>query len=181
MNMCENSSMTEITSALAEEISKKVAENIRFERKKARLTQAELGARIGVSGSMIAQYESSAPYARRPKWGTLEKLANAMEIPLARLLDLSSFCSQTFWTDAFREGLQNELEHVDSSDASGIDVTYMRKVANGESGFSFEDACQICDDLGISPNEILRWDERKRMTTDHLTDIVIRNEGIQDG
>lgn len=104
-----------------------------------------------------------------------------MEIPLARLLDLSSFCSQTFWTDAFREGLQKELEHVDSSDASGIDAAYMRKVAAGQSGFSFEDACQICDDLGISPNEILRWDERKRMTTDHLTDIVIRNEGAQDG
>ena len=54
--MCDNSSMAEITSALAEEISKKVAENIRFERKKAGLTQAELGARIGFSGSMIAQY-----------------------------------------------------------------------------------------------------------------------------
>lgn len=93
----------------------------------------------------------------------------------------SIFCSQTFWTDAFREGLQKELEHVDSSDASGIDAAYMRKVAAGQSGFSFEDACQICDDLGISPNEILRWDERKRMTTDHLTDIVIRNEGAQDG
>ena len=75
----------------------------------------------------------------------------------------------------------NILEHVDSSDASGIDAAYMRKVAAGESGFSFEDACQICDDLGISPNEILRWDERKRTTTDHLTDIVIRKEGMQDG
>ena len=46
--MCDNSSMAEITSALAEEISKKVAENIRFERKKAGLTQTELGVRIGV-------------------------------------------------------------------------------------------------------------------------------------
>ena len=72
-------------------------------------------------------------------------------------------------------------ERTDSSDASGIDAAYMRKVAAGESGFSFEDACQICDDLGISPNEILRWDERKRTTTDHLTDIVIRKEGMQDG
>ena len=57
------------------------AARLRAAREEAGLTQAELGARIGVSGSMIAQYESSAPYARKPKWGTLEKLANAMEIP----------------------------------------------------------------------------------------------------
>lgn len=90
-------------------------------------------------------------------------------------------CTQTFWTDAFREGLQNKLDHIESSDASNIDVTYMRKVAAGESGFSFEDACQICDELGVSPDEILHWDERKRITTDYLTDIVMQNEEMQDG
>ena len=179
--MYENANLEEIMSGLSDVISKKIAENIRFERKKAGLTQVELGARIGVSGSMIAQYESSAPYARQPKWGTLEKLAKAMGIPLTRLLDLSSFCTQTFWTDAFREGLQNKLDHIESSDASNIDVTYMRKVAAGESGFSFEDACQICDELGVSPDEILHWDERKRITTDYLTDIVMQNGEMQDG
>ena len=91
--MYENANLEEIMSGLSDVISKKIAENIRFERKKAGLTQVELGARIGVSGSMIAQYESSAPYARQPKWGTLEKLAKAMGIPLTRLLDLSSFCT----------------------------------------------------------------------------------------
>lgn len=154
---------------------------IRDERYKAGLTQAELGSRIGVSGSMIAQYESNAPYARKPKWGTLEKLANAMKIPLTRLLDISSFCNQTFWTDAFREGLQSCLDHIDHSNDSNMDIAYMRKVAAGESGFSFEDACQICDELGVSPNEILHWDERKRMVTDYLADIVIRNEEMQNG
>ncbi len=59
---------------------------IRDERYKAGLTQAELGSRIGVSGSMIAQYESNAPYARKPKIETTLKIADALGISLVRLL-----------------------------------------------------------------------------------------------
>lgn len=44
-------------------------------RKKARLTQAELGARLGVSGSMIGQYENGF---RNPKPETLQRIAVAL-------------------------------------------------------------------------------------------------------
>lgn len=59
---------------------------IRAEREKAGLTQAELGARIGVSGSMIAQYESNAPYARNPKIETILKIYDALGIRILRFM-----------------------------------------------------------------------------------------------
>ena len=45
-------------------------EMIKEARKKAGLTQKELGKRLGVSASMIAQYENST---RKPKLETLKK------------------------------------------------------------------------------------------------------------
>ena len=51
------------------------AARLRAAREEAGLTQAELGARIGVSGSMIAQYESTSSYARNPKPVTIERFA----------------------------------------------------------------------------------------------------------
>lgn len=44
-------------------------------RKKAKLTQAELGARLGVSGSMIGQYENDF---RHPKTETIKRIATAL-------------------------------------------------------------------------------------------------------
>ena len=64
------------------------AARLRAAREEAGLTQAELGARIGVSGSMIAQYESTSSYARNPKPVTIERFAEALSIPVSRLLGL---------------------------------------------------------------------------------------------
>ena len=51
-------------------------EMIKEARKKAGLTQKELGKRLGVSASMIAQYENST---RKPKLETLKKIALALD------------------------------------------------------------------------------------------------------
>lgn len=59
-----------------------VGQRIRQARKEAKLTQTELGAKIGVSGSMIGQYENGL---RNPKCDTLSRIATALGIPSACL------------------------------------------------------------------------------------------------
>ena len=64
------------------------AKRLRSEREKAGLTQEELGARLGVSGSMVAQYESTSGYARHPKPNTIVRFADALKIPVSALLGI---------------------------------------------------------------------------------------------
>lgn len=55
---------------------------IKAERKKAGLTQRELGQRIGVTYQTIAQWENDL---RNPKYETLLKIANALDIDVMQL------------------------------------------------------------------------------------------------
>lgn len=148
------------TEKLSVDVDHLVGANIKRERIRAGLTQVELGARIGVSGSMIAQYESSAAYARRPRWETLERIARALNISSVRLIAVPS--EQSYWTDRFRKGLATALENVDLADAeaAGFDIEYAHSIASEGAGFTFEDACQLCEELGCSPNELLNWEAR---------------------
>lgn len=52
-----------------------IGEKIKTARKKAGLTQKELGEKLGVSAAMIAQYETGK---RTPKISTIEKIINAI-------------------------------------------------------------------------------------------------------
>lgn len=62
-----------------------IGENIRAFRKKRKLTQAGLGALIepNIAYQQIQQYEAGT---RNPKIETLQKIANALEIPIENLL-----------------------------------------------------------------------------------------------
>ncbi len=57
---------------------------IQAARKKANLSQRELGEKLGVSASMIGQYENDL---RKPKFETLRKIADALEIHWLNLAD----------------------------------------------------------------------------------------------
>jgi transcriptional regulator with XRE-family HTH domain len=59
-----------------------VGENIRSARKAAGMTQKQLGEILGVSGSMIGQYENGL---RNPKTGTIVRIANAIGVPNSEL------------------------------------------------------------------------------------------------
>lgn len=70
-------------------------QRIQQARKKAKLTQAELGARLGVSGSMIGQYENDF---RNPKTETLQRIATALGLtshyellPAESMINLEDF------------------------------------------------------------------------------------------
>ena len=61
-----------------------IAERIKTARKAAGLTQNELGERMSVSGAAIGQYESGK---RVPKVDTLQRIANALDIPITDLVN----------------------------------------------------------------------------------------------
>lgn len=58
-------------------------ERIQEARKKAKLSQRELGERLGVSASMIGQYENNL---RNPKLETLFRISTALNVPFDSLL-----------------------------------------------------------------------------------------------
>ncbi len=61
-----------------------IGERIKKQRNEKGLSQAELGALMGVSGSAIGQFETSS---NPPKLGTLKKIADALGVPTSDLMD----------------------------------------------------------------------------------------------
>lgn len=65
-----------------------IGKRIQMVRKAAGFSQKELGERLGVSGSMIGQYENNL---RKPKRETLEKIAAALGVPWEDLAGENAF------------------------------------------------------------------------------------------
>ena len=63
-----------------------IGDRIRALRKEKGLTQKELAQKLGVSASMIGQYETSV---RKPKFETVEKIADALGINIMEIVDMS--------------------------------------------------------------------------------------------
>jgi len=61
-----------------------VSERIRRIRKEKGLTQKQLASRLGVSQAMITKYEQSL---RKPKIGTIVKIADALDVDVSEVLD----------------------------------------------------------------------------------------------
>ena len=59
-------------------------EKIKAAREKAGFTQAELASKLGIPYHSIGQWERGL---RNPKWETLEKIAEALQIPVYELID----------------------------------------------------------------------------------------------
>lgn len=83
-----------------EEFSK----NLKIQRQNKNLSQDELGKLIGVSGVTIMRYEKGL---REPKLDTIKKIANALKIPVANLIDLNSPIMKKA-TDRFVSGRHTE-------------------------------------------------------------------------
>ena len=82
--------------------SKTIGDAIRNERKKCNITQKELAERLGVSASMIAQYETGK---RKPKLETMRKLAEALGVPMGDLV--------ANWSDYSTSEIITDLEEND--------------------------------------------------------------------
>ena len=86
-----------ISASLSEVQRQDFAERLRFFRKKAGLTQAQLAERADMTSSVIARYEAGKSM---PRAKTIERLSAALEIsPL--LLDRSVSADSPFWENEF--------------------------------------------------------------------------------
>lgn len=63
------------------------SENLRKERQKKKISQESLGKMIGVTGVTIMRYEKGD---REPKLEIIKQLANALKIPVSKLIDFNS-------------------------------------------------------------------------------------------
>lgn len=63
----------------------KICERIKTARKKAGLTQRQLGEKMGISYQAVAQWENDL---RNPKIESLRAIANALEVPLRDLISV---------------------------------------------------------------------------------------------
>lgn len=79
-------------------------ERIQAARKRAGLTQKELGARLGLSAASIAQWENNL---RKPKLETLQRIADALNVFFYDLFDPDD-------KSAFEEGLKTGLFSITS-------------------------------------------------------------------
>lgn len=80
--------MTEEPSRLnveEERSAMQISERIKAARKKAGLTQRQLGEKMGISYQAVSQWENDL---RNPKIETLRAIANALEVPLRDLISV---------------------------------------------------------------------------------------------
>ena len=92
-----------------------IGERLRTLRKEAGLTQKELGEKLGVSASMIGQYETNL---RKPKIETLEKIAAVLNISISELVDLSTLSPSLNSMIPLYESLKNIQNKFDASDGT---------------------------------------------------------------
>ena len=95
-----------------------IGEQIRKYRSEMGISQKELGANLGVSQAMIAQYENGK---RTPKIETQQKIANALNVPLYELMGFDG--SIRVNTDSERERLDEEAQKIIIKQNSGEEIT----------------------------------------------------------
>ena len=84
-------------------------EKIKAARKKAGLTQKELGEKLGVSAAMIAQYENDK---RNPKWKTLRKIADALNMYTIDLVGDWGGISKAIPSQPYPDSLRHLIDKI---------------------------------------------------------------------
>lgn len=89
-------------------------ELIKAARKKAGMTQEELGSKLGVSGSSIAQWENDL---RNPKLDTLQRIASALGVPVQELISDWEAVDKEEFKDVFiyGKGLTTPKDRIDAA------------------------------------------------------------------
>lgn len=93
-----------------------IGEKIKTLRRKKRLTQKQLGDLCGMADSAIRRYESGRA---KPKIETIEKIANALGVPLNKLIDdaiIIPIVEPTRETLRARESEEKELSFLNKMD-----------------------------------------------------------------
>lgn len=98
-------------------------QRIKAARKKAGVTQEELGKKLGVSPSFVAQYETGK---RNPKIETLQNLANALGVPVYELIDSDDLKRAVIYGEGLDDdssgGPPNVVLHEEPIDKTEVEV-----------------------------------------------------------
>lgn len=131
-----------------------VGENIKEARKKVGLTQSKLGEKLGVSGAMIAAWENGK---RNPKPETIEKIANALGVPIWELHSTDELIRLLPSVLSFKANLGNEIQYLRWKNevsqgqlAKKTGITE-KKISMFEHGIimpTVDEIIKICDSLG---------------------------------
>lgn len=115
-----------------------IGERIQQARKRANngngITQAELAKRLGVSASMIGQYETGV---RNPKVYTMERIAYALGIPVGELLgwpeDLAAVIANMFPNDDVELDENGHFNLYHDPEKDRINAAYVKLNDAGQS------------------------------------------------
>lgn len=152
----------------------KTSERIKYERKRAGLTQKQLAEKLGTSPQNLAQYENGK---RNPKMGTLQKIADALNVPTSSLVDGPSESQRI---KSLGEWIRNNDEKreqliIELLNTHGYKVEYTNRyflTITDHQGFSFyvrkdsfQDMIERCDkDIRYNIEKLLS--ESKEITDD---------------
>ena len=132
-----------------------IGKAIQSARKKAGITQAELGKILGVSGSMIGQWENSL---RKPKPESIGKIADALDISIYELVpEIDNEFSRYLYFEGFAES-QYELKeegYTFSDDEIMLVKNFNQLNKNGQkrAGDYIKDLTQIPDYTKKNPDQ----------------------------
>lgn len=125
-----------------------IGQRIAEERKKAGMTQAQLAAKLNVTPQNISQYERGI---KNPKIGTLNKIANALGVPITEL-DPSAIHSLRFIPIGKRienERIAQGVSVEELASRLGISPEKVREYERGDVVPSKHTMCLIADGLGV--------------------------------
>lgn len=131
-----------------------VGQRIRAARKRAGLTQKELGEKLGLSFQGVAQWENNL---RNPKHETIQRIAKALGVSVDYLIGINSTQTYASWKETFMDNLSFRLSAADPEDLHAADINTERlwAIAEGKIQLSFSEACDITDQLGVSLEEMV--------------------------
>ena len=146
-----------------------IGERIQKARKAAKLSQKELGEKLGVSASMIGQYENNF---RNPKTETLFRIAEALNVNPRELGHDHTF----FFSDyAFLDGEENSIKVQQGSYLIGTEiplVSAFRKLNNDGK----KKAVERVEEL----TEIQKYQARKEEISEAIRDVLTDTPDVRE-
>lgn len=180
---------------------------IKAARKAARMTQSELAKRLGIPYQSIGQWENDL---RNPKLETLQKIADALEVPLYTLIDsgfgaldsvlppnlqganldgakvdrnfLNSMLSKLYFLDRNSDEYKHAKENIFAlAQSSGL-LMYVESLMKEESHNIPDDAVSDVetDDLAIFDRVCLLTGHYARLKRDDLSGYYLGKHGDED-
>ncbi len=143
-----------------------IGERIRETRKSRGLTQRELGERLGLSYQSIAQWENDL---RKPKFETIQKIADALGVSVSYLSGIENDTSLTSYLikDAReRAGMTTE----DLAQKSGIPVSLLEDYERGAKKPGIEELTKISHSIGVSVYSLADFDISSKLMNIDIMD-----------